>query len=76
MILGKTTRELKCAICKLVIRVGDLAWFDATKSQGSHMVHQGCYTALKAKRAELGQEMPKPKKGAPKKSSEVLDAPF
>lgn len=76
MILGKTTRELTCAICKLIIRIGDMAWFDATKSQGSHMVHQGCYTALKAKRELLGQEMPKPQKGAPKKSTEKLDPPF
>ena len=68
--LGILKRSATCAICKIGMDKGEVVYFDGTKNQGSHLVHQKCWDDLRATR----ERAPFSKK--PIISSEPLDPPF
>lgn len=69
---GITTRKTRCAICKTAMPTGETVYFDATKSQGSHLAHVKCWDDLRATRGPK----PKPKTRPVRVSDEPLDPPF
>lgn len=68
------TRAGTCAICKKALPVGTNVYFDATKSQGNHLVHILCFKNLMETRGRLPKDPKAPKPTV--KSTEPLDPPF
>lgn len=72
--LGITTREGRCAICKKTISQREMVFFDASKSQGSHLAHKLCWETLLKERGRKPKDPKAPK--VTQKSTEPLLPPF
>lgn len=72
MYVGKSKVKSTCPICDKIINIGDVVWFDSTKSKSKNKAHKACFDKLLSERGFILKPIDK----KAKHTLEELDPPF